>query len=161
MHRCKQWNEWWLKILFSYFSFSKVIFCMLPRCHGLLGHRTEPLLMLLVTPVLFLLRQVIRCAVKNAYMLNSSDWRIQKSSMGILENDQEKSAFVTRQTMQKDMKYESMKKKVFDSWLWCFFLMLLLHQQPLHFLVFIYINKQTALSCSSSMKGPGWGGGHG
>ncbi len=45
-----------------------LVLCMLALSHGLLGHldRTEPLLMLLVKTVLFLLRRVTMSAVKKA-----------------------------------------------------------------------------------------------
>ncbi len=48
-------NDGWIP--FSCFSFDALALCMLAHCHGLLGHlnRTEPLLIFLVTPVLFLL----------------------------------------------------------------------------------------------------------
>ncbi len=59
-------NYFSLFFTFSCFSFSVLVLCRLSHCHGLLGHlnKTEPSLMLLVTPVFFLLRQVKTTAVK-------------------------------------------------------------------------------------------------
>lgn len=50
-------------------SFRVLVLCMLTHCHTLLGNlnRTEPLVMLLVTPLFFLLCQLKMSVVNEAY----------------------------------------------------------------------------------------------
>lgn len=57
-------------ILFRWASSRVLVLCMLNHWHGLLWHiRMEPLLILLVTPVLFLVGQIKMCAMKGVYMV--------------------------------------------------------------------------------------------